>query len=210
MTNVPPLPAGEVVPSFQELAERLASAVPDGDRETARSLLAERILPSALGGLAEHPRPRRLTEVVYEDLGERLAAAAPDERLDILHEAAEVSEIRALAASALGLAVARYLNEDPNAVPRAGVWLDAEADRWRQRPRDDIAAEAERRLVELEAWKERVQEQRPALYETRRMDAVNATLALQSARSGSFGTASGPLLDFLSEVGTPGQRLDIH
>ncbi len=39
---------------------------------------------------------------------------------------------------------------------------------------------------------------------------MNALLALQSARSGSFRTTTGALHDFLSEIGTPGERLDIH
>jgi hypothetical protein len=97
-----------------------------------------------------------------------------------------------------------------HAVPRAGTWLDGEADRWRQRPAGEIAAEASRLLGELETWKERVSEERPDLYETRHMDYLNAMLALQSARSGSFRTATGALHDFLSDVGTPGERLDIH
>lgn len=210
MTGVPPLPAGEAVPSVEELADHLSSAVPDGDREEARALLAERILPPALEGLAEHPKPRRLAEVVYEDVAERLAAAPPEERLVALHEAADVAEIRELSSRALSLAVARYLSDDPNAVPRAGTWLDGEADRWRQRDTDEIAAEATRLLDRLESWQERIAEERPELSETRRIDYLNAKLALQSARSGSFVTAAGPLNDFLKSVGTPAERLDIH
>jgi hypothetical protein len=210
VTAVPPLPEGDAVPSKEELADRLASALPEGEREEARALLKERILPSALGGLADHPRPRRLTEVFYEDLAERLGAAAPEDRLDALSEAADVAEIRGLSSRALMLAVARYLSDDPNAVPRAGQWLDGEADRWRQRPAREIAAEASKVLDMLEAWQERVSEGRPNFYETRRMDYMNARLALQSARSGSFRTTSGALHDFLRDVGTPGERLDIH
>ena len=210
MTDVPPLPEGDAVPSKEELADRLASALPDGEREEARALLKERILPGALGGLADHPRPRRLTEVVYEDLAERLGAAAPDERLDALREAADVAEIRGVTSRALSLAVARYLSDDPNAARRAGQWLDGEAEYWRQRPAREIAAEATHVLDQLESWKERVSEERPQLYETRRMDYTNALLALQSARSGSFRTTSGALHDFLKDVGTPGERLDIH
>ena len=210
MTDVPPMPAGDAVPSFEELADRLASALPDGDRDEGRALLAESILPAALSGLADHPKPRRLAEVVYEDLAERLAAAAPEERLDALGEAADVAEIRLLSSRAQSLAVARYLSDDPNAVPRAGIWLDGDADHWRQRPVEEIAAEATRLLDQLESWRERIGEERPQLAETRHMEYMNAKLALQSARSGSFGTAAGPLHDFLSDVGTPGERLDIH
>jgi hypothetical protein len=210
VTNVPPMPEGDAVPSEEELAERLASAFPDGDREEARALLAERILPAGLGGLADHPKPRRLAEVVYEDLAERLAAAAPEERLDALHEAADVAEIREFSSRALSLAVARYLSDDPNAVPRAGMWLDSNADLWRRRPADEIAAEATRLLDLLESWQERISEERPELFETRRIDYLNAKLTLQSARSGSFATGAGSLNDFLAAVGTPGERLDIH
>ena len=210
MTDVPPMPAGEAVPSIEELADRLASALPEGDSEEARGLLAERILPAALGGLADHPKPRRLAEVVYEDVAERLAAAPPEERLDTLHEAADVAEIRELSSRALSLAVARYLSDDPNALPRAGTWLDGEADRWRQRDAGEIAAEATRLLDRLESWQERIADERPELSETRRIDYLNAKLALQSARSGSFATAAGPLNDFLKNVGTPAERLDIH
>ena len=210
MTDVPPMPAGDSVPSIEELADRLSSALLEGDRDEARRLLAERILPAALSGLADHPKPRRLAEVVYEDVAERLAAAPPEERLDALHEAADVAEIRELSSRALSLAVARYLSDDPNAVPRAGTWLDGEADRWRQRDAEDIAAEATRLLDRLESWQERIAEERPELSETRRIDYLNAKLALQSARSGSFATAAGPLNDFLKSVGTPAERLDIH
>lgn len=210
MTDVPSMPEGDAVPSEKELADRLASAVPEGDRDEARALLGERILPGALSGLADHPRPRRLAEVVYEDLAERLGEVAPAQRLDSLREAADVAEIRGLSSRAQSLAVARYLSDDPNAVPRAGIWLDGEADRWRQCPAEEIAAEASRLLDQLEAWEEHMSEERPQVYETRRMDALNAKLALQSARSGSFATAAGPLSDFLADVGTPGERLDIH
>jgi hypothetical protein len=120
------------------------------------------------------------------------------------------AQIDALRSAALSLAVARYLAEDPNAAPRAGIWLDEPAEAWRRRPVEEIAAEASRRLDELEAWAERVQDEQPELWTTRRTEYAQAKLTLQSARSGSFQTAAGPLADFLADMGTAGSELDIH
>lgn len=210
MSEIPALPDGDEPPPVDALADRLASLVPAEDRESARALLAERVLPSALSGLAEHPRPRRLAEVVYEDLGERLASAAPEDRFAEVEVVADESEIRSLAARAQSLAVARYLSDDPNGVGRAGAFLDAEAEAWRKRGADAIAEEAAEALDALEGWAERVRDERPELFETRRTDYLHAQLALGSARTGAFGTAAGPLYDFLQRMGTARDRLDIH
>jgi hypothetical protein len=120
------------------------------------------------------------------------------------------AEIDALRSAALSLAVARYLAEDPNAASRAGIWLDEAAAQWSRRSVEDIAAEASRQLDALESWAERVQAERPELWTTRRTEYAHAKLTLQSARSGSFQTAAGPLADFLADMGTAGSELDIH
>jgi hypothetical protein len=208
MSDLPALPDGDEPPGVDALADRLASLVPSEDRESARALLAQRVLPSALSGLADHPRPRRLAEVVYEDIGERLLNA--EDRFTEVEIVADESEIRSLAARAQALAVARYLSDDPNAVGRAGPFLDAEVEEWRGRGADAIAQEASEALDALEEWAERVQDERPELFETRRTDYLHAKLALGSARTGSFGTAAGSLYDFLQRMGTARDRLDIH
>ena len=120
------------------------------------------------------------------------------------------AELDELKSTALSLGVARYVAEDPNAASRAGIWLDETVERWSGMPVADIAVEASRRLDELEAWAGRVQEERPELWATRRTDYAHAKLTLQSARSGSFQTAAGPFADFLSDMGTPSDELDIH
>jgi hypothetical protein len=206
MTDLPALPAGDDPPSVDALAERLAGLV--DDREAARTLLAEQILPAALSGLADHPRPRKLAEVVYEDLGERISNA--DDRSAEVQQMAEEAEIRTFAARAQSLAVARYLSDDPNAVGRADAFLDAEAEQWRTRGDDAIAQEAETTLEALERWAERAKDENPELFEIRRTDYLHAKLALGSAKTGSFGTAAGPLYDFLELMGTAQDRLDIH
>jgi hypothetical protein len=206
MTDLPALPAGDDPPSVDALAERLASLV--SNHEEARTLLAERILPAALSGLADHPRPRKLAEVVYEDLGDRIANA--EDRPAEVEQMAEEADIRTLAARAQSLAVARYLSDDPNAVGRADAFLDAEAEQWRTRGDDAIAQEAETTLAALERWAERAKDENPELFEIRRTDYLHAKLALGSAKTGSFGTAAGPLYDFLELMGTAQDRLDIH
>ena len=208
MSDLPALPDGDEPPGVDALADRLASLVGAEDRESARALLADRVLPSALSGLADHPRPRRVAEVVYEDIGERLLNA--EDRFTEVEVVADESEIRSLAARAQSLAVARYLSDDPNAVDRAGPFLDAEVEQWRGRGADAIAQEASEALDALEEWAERMQDERPELFETRRTDYLHAKLALASARTGSFGTAAGALYDFLQRMGTARDRLDIH
>jgi hypothetical protein len=210
VSELPELPGGDEPPSVDALAERLASLVGKEDHEQARTLLADRILPIALSGLSEHPRPRRLAEVVYEDLGERLAGADPGDRMAEVERLADEAEIRALSAKAQSLAVARYLSDDPNAVDRAGPFLDAEADAWRGRGAEAIAEEASTTLDALEQWAEDAREAHPELFETRRTDYLHAKMALGSARTGTFGTAAGPLYDFLEMMGTARDRLDIH
>lgn len=110
--------------------------------------------------------------------------------------------IRTLAAGSLSLAVARYLHDAPEARDRANpVWLDAEVERWSARPAEAITAEAEHRLGVLDEWEREVQAADPELWEERRVDALHARFNLQSAGSGSFGSAAGALVDFLRAVG---------
>jgi hypothetical protein len=114
-----------------------------------------------------------------------------------------------LARDALALAVARYLRDHPEAADRASNWLNSEVETWRGVSSADIEAEATARLDELERWREAVKSQSEA-WEADRVTYVHAKLTLQSARSGSFETAAGSLLDFLRDVGANAEELDIH
>lgn len=111
-------------------------------------------------------------------------------------------QIDVLSSGAQSLAIARYLRDHPDARGRVNAaWLDAEVEQWAARDADAIGAEATHRLDVLEQWAEDAQSEDPASYETRRLDSVHARMALQSARSGAFGTAAGPLADFLTQAG---------
>lgn len=119
-------------------------------------------------------------------------------------------EIRVLAGSSLSLAVARFVHDRPEARDRAApVWLDTDTEAWSARSTEEIEREAAHRLDVLEAWEREVQDDDPELAETRRIDALHARLNLQSARSGAFGTAAGPLRDFLRSVGEEPDALNL-
>ena len=83
MSDLPDLPDGDAPPPAA-LAERLASLLPAEDRDAGHELLSDRILPSAFAGLEDHPRPRKVAELIYEELGERVLAAEPEDRLGAL------------------------------------------------------------------------------------------------------------------------------
>jgi hypothetical protein len=210
VSDLPDLPEGDEPPAATALAERLASLVPAEDRDEAHGLLMERVLPGAVAPFEGHPRFRRVVEMVYGDLGETLLAAEPEDRLSALEAAADEGDIRSLAAHAQSLAVARYLAEHPDAAGQAGAFLDADAEQWRERGADAIAKEAQSTADALDAWSARVEEERPALLQTRGSDVRHARMALGSARTGAFGTAAGPLSDFLAAVGAETDRLDVH
>lgn len=120
------------------------------------------------------------------------------------------SEIGEQLTASLRLAVARYLTDHPDAVSDAGVWVDGDVEAVMAQPLEALQHEATERLEALEDWKERAQDEDPAEWESGRVDYLHAQLNLQSARSGSFATASGSLVDFLSSVGEEVDVLDEH
>jgi len=115
-----------------------------------------------------------------------------------------------IAQGAMMLAVARYLHDHPDAAASATTWLDDDIESWRQRPTADIADEASKRLEALERWRSHTQTSDREAWESDRTTYAHAKLTLQSARSGSFETAAGSLVDFLRDVGAPTEELDIH
>ena len=112
--------------------------------------------------------------------------------------------------ASLSLAVARYLKDRPEAIQKAGAWLDDEARAWMPRSFDEIGAEATKGLEALEEWAEEVRDDAPEEWEKGRVDYLQAQLNFQSARSGSFATAAGSLIDFLVDMGEDVEVLDEH
>ena len=120
-------------------------------------------------------------------------------------------QIGVLSTGALSLAVARYVHDHGRGARRKAKkgWLDAAAEEWSERDPADIGAEATHRLEVLEQWAETAKADDPELYEAHRLESVHARMALQSSRSGAFGTAAGPLADFLRDMGEKPDELQL-
>lgn len=116
----------------------------------------------------------------------------------------------AMSQGALVLAVARYLHDHPDAPDAASAWLDGADRDLRDLATEDLASTATERLDLLDALRAEVDSHGGSLAEELRVDLAHARLHLQSARSGSFDTAVGPLRDFLADAGEAPQDLDIH
>jgi hypothetical protein len=208
--EIPNLPEGEQPPSFEEMADLLVQGLPEADRAEARTILIEQILPDSLTGLATHPRPRRLAEVVYGYLLEDLQAVDPAERIAVVRATAYSAEIGEQAIMALALATARYFKEHPEVAAEANGWSNATVEAWQAREISEIVDEAAARLEQLAKWEEEVKENYPHIWESYRVDFLNTQLTLQSARTGSYETAAGSLYDFLTTVGAPVTLMDIQ
>jgi len=83
-------------------------------------------------------------------------------------------------------------------------------DKWSGESPDAIGAEATKGLEALDEWRGEVREDDPETWEAGRVDFLQAQLNFQSARSGSFATASGSLADFLADMGEDVDVLDEH
>ena len=208
--QIPPLPPGDSPPSPQEIADLLSESLPESERAAGRALLLEQILPAKLSGLAEHPQPRGLAEVIYEDLADELRQADEGQRLAVLGAAALRAEVEALAADSLSLAIARYLIDHPTATYAAADWKTTTVECWMKKPLKELQDEATRRLASLDELERQIKSECPDLWEPLRVEFVHTKLNLQSARSGSFDTTSGSLYGFLSALGVAVDNFDIH
>ena len=207
LTAPPPLPEGDEVPSAETIADALAQVLPEPAREAGRQTLLESVLPHALARVADHPRPRAMAEVVYENLATALAASNDPEVT--LNDLAMTEEVRNVSGKSLSLAIARYVKDHPDADGTARSWLVDAEQRVLDSSVDDLREQATDGLAALDRLEAALRE-RPELWETRRTEVAHARLNLQSARSGSFETATGPLNDFLREMGERPATLDIH
>src|SRR5262245_24582263 len=72
MTDFAPLPPPPDVPTGAQIADAVAAGVPAAQRPRAAALIRDEIVPWQLRSIASFPKPRRLAEVVYENLVEAL------------------------------------------------------------------------------------------------------------------------------------------
>jgi hypothetical protein len=110
---------------------------------------------------------------------------------------------------ALALAIARYVSAHRSAAGLAHKWLDEDERLLLDTSADALESAADEALSSLDDWEVSARADREK-WETVRVPAVLTRLTLQSARSGSFETAAGPLADFLRDAGEKPQTLDVH
>ena len=201
--TVPPFRPGDTLPSVDEVANLLASAIPEADRKTARKLLIERILPIKLAGLRSHQRPQRLMSVVYKDLARTLSGRPPNMRLHVLQAAALEAEIIGIGREAQNLAIARYLTVHPETVDsdRIDPWLKLEVDKLRTGPPEILATRVQAALTQLDGWQQRAKAEYPVECERHRDKFVHIHQTLTAARSGRFdGVTGGTFQEFLRDA----------
>jgi hypothetical protein len=205
MTDFAPLPPPPDVPTAAQIADAIAAGVPTAQRARATDVLGQQIVPWQLRGVATFPKPRRLAEVVYENLVTELTPVAADQRGAHLEVIACRTTGEKLLGDAMGLAIARWLVDHPGKAAPA-PWDEA-AKPWAGRTIAQLGAEADARLAQVEQLtKEKTGDCREAM----RLSLVHARMALGSTKTGSFATAAGSMVDFLRSVGEPPQVLDIH
>ena len=205
MTDFAALPPPPDVPTATQIAEAIAAGFPAGQRPRATALLGDPIVPWQLRGIATFEKPRRLAEVVYEGLVDELRPVAADRRIDALETIACRVIGEQLLGEGMGLAIARWRLDHPGqAVP--APWDEVSAP-WVGQPAAQLGAQADARLTELDRLtKDKTGDCREAM----RLSLLHARMALGSARTGSFSTAAGSMVDFLRAVGETPRILDVH
>ncbi len=185
----------------------LLDLIPASEHAIAGPLYTELILPQAMPGLAEHPRPERYRELAMGSLRDELAVAEPAERMAVVRRQAARARLQSLAASAMALGVARYLLAHPETSDVGAHWLTPLAQGWMTQGQDAVVLEAVEVLNQIERWGDRTQVQHPAVYSAHKSTWHHARLTLQSTVSGSFETTGGPMADFVRAVGGQAETL---
>lgn len=204
MTDFAPLPAPPDVPTAAQIADAIATGFPAEQRARATEMLGPIVLWQ-FRSAATFPKPRRLAEVVYENLVDELRPVTADKRVDALETIACRTTGEKLLGDGMGLAIARWRLDHPGkAVP--APWDEMSAP-WVGRSTVQLGAEADTRLTEIERLtKDKTGDCREAM----RMSLLHARMALGSAKTGSFSTAAGSMVDFLRQVGESPRILDVH
>ena len=209
--TVPPFSFHQV-PTPRDMATNLVCAIPEPERKDASEVLVVQILPVKLAGIDKHPRPERLSAVVYKELARILSAKPPNMRLHTLKLYAVGTEIQRLAKDALNLAIARFLDGNTGALDAEKLerWLTDPVQDLRMLSGQELAERAREMHAELGAWKERVTSEYPTEWDKHRVKHQQVRATLQAADTGSFDAATGSFLDFLRDAGRDPQELSIE
>ena len=200
------------LPSFAEMAKLLIKALPASDRSDAYTLLVTELLPKKWARRATFLAPRAQYETIFHDLAETLQQAAPNQRLHLLRADLCEIEIKQLSVNSIMLAIARYMQEHPDANPDTRIlWLELEeVSKWSALDPADLEKEALQQLENVEKWETFAQAKHLEIWEEYKLQSFNAKLNFDSAYYGSFHAAMGELASFLHAVGAEFSEIHLH
>lgn len=206
--SVPPFSFHQV-PTPRDMAAHLVCAIPESERDDASEVLVVQILPVKLAGIDKHPRPERLSAVVYKELARVLSAKPPNMRLHTLKLYALGTEISRLGKDALNLAIARFLDGNTGELDAEKLerWLTDPVQDLRMFSGQELAERAREMHAELAAWKERVTAEYPAEWDKYRARYRQVRVTLESAEKASFDAVAGSFFEFLRDAGREPQEL---
>lgn len=188
------------------VAAAVVDLLPEADREEARALVAS-IIAVRLAGLATHPRPRRLAELVFERLATEVEDAGAGEATDRLRDQALLAEIEGLTQDSLALAAARFGADHEQAQSLSRAWSEYHPD-WSARDTDFYVTESGRLRATLTSVRDRLRDVAPEALGTTLPDLLRVEMTLNSAETGVFATAAGSLADFLRDAGAEFDELE--
>ena len=196
------------VPKPHEMADKLVLAILEEERDEARGLLIQNILPVKLAAIDHHPRPQRLTAVVYREIAGLLSGKPPNMRLYALRLFAFDVFIQYMTREALNLAVTRFILDRPELADRdLGHWRSTQVKELLRLTAADITDIAERALDSVDQWKRGMVDGYPAEWGRHKDVHEQVHDTLHSAATGQFEGASGPLYDFLCQCEQAPERL---
>ena len=201
--SVPPFPGNDEVPSTQKMSNLLVCALPEPDRKAANNLLVQQILPVKLAGIEYHPRPQRLSVVVYKELARTLSARPANMRLHALKLLAIETELQRLGRDALNLAIARFLLSNAGGLDaeRLERWLTPPVQDLRELSEAEITGQADALAQSLESWKQSITSEYPPEWAKHRTTWQQTGAIIEAAKNAAFDKACGGLLEFLRDAG---------
>lgn len=190
------------VPEPHEMAAKLVLGILEEERNDAYELLVENILPVKLATIDRHPRPQRLTAVVYRELARLLSGKPPNMRLHALRLCAFDVFIHYMERETLSLAITRFVLDRPELNPEAlGHWRSVQVTELLVLNAEDISDISERALENVAQWKTGIVDSYPAEWQRYKDIHQRVVHGLLSAATGNFERAGGQLHDFLRERG---------
>lgn len=210
--TVPPFPNTYDTPMPRDMAKLLVCALPEADRTEASDLLVFHILPVKLSGIDHHPRPQRLTAVVYKELARILGARPANMRLHALKLVAVETEMVRLGRDALNVSIVRFLQEHSGNLDaeRLERWITPSIQELRMLSVNEIITQTKNLREELESWKHRVTAEHPAEWDRHRIKYLQVRATLEATEIGSYTSAAGSFYEFLRDADMKAEELSFE